>query len=105
FTLLPRNSPDLPPSPTRRSSDLGDSTMTAQRATDNDAILNFSLPPEQMGEVLQRVNCQYVVVAKGSPAVSQFRKHPELFAEAFADRKSTRLNSSHVSISYAVFCL
>src|SRR5699024_12080889 len=25
--------------------------------------------------------------------------------EAFGDRKSTRLNSSHVSISYAVFCL
>src|SRR5699024_11861164 len=24
---------------------------------------------------------------------------------AFLDRKSTRLNSSHVSISYAVFCL
>src|SRR5699024_12720403 len=27
---------------------------------------------------------------------------PELYRE---DRKSTRLNSSHVSISYAVFCL
>src|SRR5438067_5868773 len=26
-------------------------------------------------------------------------------AVAFQDRKSTRLNSSHVSISYAVFCL
>src|SRR5690606_41727937 len=25
--------------------------------------------------------------------------------EAFRDRKSTRLNSSHVKISYAVFCL
>src|SRR5438067_13912666 len=25
--------------------------------------------------------------------------------DTFADRKSTRLNSSHVSISYAVFCL
>src|SRR5438067_9776890 len=25
--------------------------------------------------------------------------------EGLADRKSTRLNSSHVSISYAVFCL
>src|SRR3989338_8319849 len=25
--------------------------------------------------------------------------------EAYADRKSTRLNSSHSSISYAVFCL
>src|SRR5699024_11315292 len=27
------------------------------------------------------------------------------FIEYFRDRKSTRLNSSHVSISYAVFCL
>src|SRR3712207_7993758 len=25
--------------------------------------------------------------------------------EAFSDRKSTRLNSSHANISYAVFCL
>src|SRR6266480_6540119 len=38
------------------------------------------------------------------------RQHPRvhrLFAEAAAtlDRKSTRLNSSHMSISYAVFCL
>src|SRR5438067_4984434 len=30
--------------------------------------------------------------------------HHERYA-ALADRKSTRLNSSHVSISYAVFCL
>src|SRR5438067_7197172 len=30
----------------------------------------------------------------------------DLFAQfAIGDRKSTRLNSSHVSISYAVFCL
>src|SRR5699024_11548053 len=28
-----------------------------------------------------------------------------LLLKNFADRKSTRLNSSHVSISYAVFCL
>src|SRR5207249_6765611 len=34
--------------------------------------------------------------ADGGPA----RQHPER-----QDRKSTRLNSSHVSISYAVFCL
>src|SRR4051812_49709417 len=27
------------------------------------------------------------------------------FIGAFGDRKSTRLNSSHMSISYAVFCL
>src|SRR5699024_11812583 len=29
----------------------------------------------------------------------------EAVRAALADRKSTRLNSSHVSISYAVFCL
>src|SRR5699024_12689752 len=29
----------------------------------------------------------------------------EFFASEGIDRKSTRLNSSHVSISYAVFCL
>src|SRR5699024_12286860 len=28
-----------------------------------------------------------------------------VFADDLLDRKSTRLNSSHVSISYAVFCL
>src|SRR2546430_12651954 len=31
--------------------------------------------------------------------------HPVGCAEAVADRKSTRLNSSHSQISYAVFCL
>src|SRR3712207_7269828 len=30
--------------------------------------------------------------------------HPRLFERAL-DRKSTRLNSSHANISYAVFCL
>src|SRR5690242_20854375 len=29
----------------------------------------------------------------------------ELFLHELKDRKSTRLNSSHMSISYAVFCL
>src|SRR5699024_12749772 len=30
---------------------------------------------------------------------------PMSWSKLLADRKSTRLNSSHVSISYAVFCL
>src|SRR5699024_11532756 len=34
-----------------------------------------------------------------------FHREGEVSAFQFADRKSTRLNSSHVSISYAVFCL
>src|SRR3989442_7913568 len=39
--------------------------------------------------------------ASGEPFVGW---HPAL-AVAHVDRKSTRLNSSHVRISYAVFCL
>src|SRR6266513_4726622 len=42
-------------------------------------------------------------------AQAQRGAHPlpraERRADGAADRKSTRLNSSHVSISYAVFCL
>src|SRR5437773_8562735 len=37
----------------------------------------------------------------GGPAA----RHPHRDAAARADRKSTRLNSSHITISYAVFCL
>src|SRR5262245_62731679 len=33
------------------------------------------------------------------------RSHPESQCSEVLDRKSTRLNSSHLGISYAVFCL
>src|SRR5437868_8211619 len=33
------------------------------------------------------------------------QRMPRMDGVEFLDRKSTRLNSSHVSISYAVFCL
>src|SRR5690554_7706751 len=39
----------------------------------------------------------------GPPA--EQRSHWHCCASATSDRKSTRLNSSHVRISYAVFCL
>src|SRR5690625_6965079 len=34
-----------------------------------------------------------------------YAQYPQPRTWAFGDRKSTRLNSSHVAISYAVFCL
>src|SRR5690349_23688480 len=42
------------------------------------------------------------IAAKEDPIVATNRHTAD---HAFRDRKSTRLNSSHVEISYAVFCL
>src|ERR1039458_3084830 len=41
----------------------------------------------------------------GVPHVIGPRDADVAFGMAFANRKSTRLNSSHLGISYAVFCL
>src|SRR3989454_7395942 len=40
-----------------------------------------------------------------SPAATARRTYSSPFANGLEDRKSTRLNSSHLVISYAVFCL
>src|SRR5215208_3416573 len=42
---------------------------------------------------------------KGSAVNDSFAIHREGEEEPLGDRKSTRLNSSHVASSYAVFCL
>src|SRR5258708_11617543 len=41
----------------------------------------------------------------GRSEIAEYRKRVELDLEYIRDRKSTRLNSSHQIISYAVFCL
>src|SRR3712207_7041030 len=55
---------------------------------------------------------QAVILARPSktrvedwPKVAQGRIRGDPAARTRADRKSTRLNSSHANISYAVFCL
>src|SRR5699024_12551687 len=94
---------DLCSSPTRRSSDLSDhgcpwdreqtfsslkkcladETEEVFQAVDNEDMENLC---EELGDVLLQVVMNSQIAAE-------------------IDRKSTRLNSSHVSISYAVFCL
>src|SRR5262245_63560003 len=37
--------------------------------------------------------------------ITRFQRRPSWVSEQKGDRKSTRLNSSHLGISYAVFCL
>src|SRR5207249_11129469 len=61
------------------------------------------LPPEQNGWL---AGLRDEVVGRVLTLLHARPGHPWTLAElAREDRKSTRLNSSHVSISYAVFCL
>src|SRR5690606_41311138 len=75
---LPR---DLHSFPTRRSSDLMDPQQGRSAAQ-----WLAEAPEEEIAQVIRDYG-------------------EEKFARRMADRKSTRLNSSHVKISYAVFCL
>src|SRR5205814_9959517 len=75
---------DLHPSPTRRSSALrstGLSNSTAQ----------FAVRPFRSATLMNTCACGFINDADRNGRT--------------ADRKSTRLNSSHLGISYAVFCL
>src|SRR5207249_8034049 len=86
---------DLHPFPTRRSSDLGETRevrgAVAHLETAAVARLCHGAPRRRRhaGPRLSRIGSALPATAPGHSA----------------DRKSTRLNSSHVSISYAVFCL
>src|SRR5439155_21595941 len=55
-------------------------------------IAAFAMTRHAGGDCAEDGNCRALVEA-GTPVVT------------LVDRKSTRLNSSHVAISYAVFCL
>src|SRR5699024_12390831 len=78
--------PSLHSFPTRRSSDL----FLARRRADVDFATTQGLD-WRGGAVLGWSGMRGVVTLAA--------------AQTLPDRKSTRLNSSHVSISYAVFCL
>src|SRR5207253_5617747 len=93
--------PDLHSFPTRRSSDLllevmRHGILCQERRLD----LNLGADPFTL-----RMRCVSRVVASlPTPQASAERRTFNL-VELPEDRKSTRLNSSHVAISYAVFCL
>src|SRR5689334_24528746 len=53
----------------------------------------------------KKTDAVYIVVTKADEIKEDEDSKAELAKHFLADRKSTRLNSSHSSISYAVFCL
>src|SRR5205085_11158968 len=97
----PRPPPAPPPFPTRRSSDLFPDAAQA-----NHAIFYVDGKPATVGEVyanLTRVGGAGEAVARAQAAGDD--GFIQYASARRADRKSTRLNSSHSQISYAVFCL
>src|SRR5688500_19161581 len=80
--------------PTRRSSDL---------------LLHSALSEGLHGrndqECLEIASSVRVILMELSERLSQVLKDEAELKQAVSDRKSTRLNSSHLVISYAVFCL
>src|SRR5437773_6373343 len=76
---------DLHSFPTRRSSDLVGERITGEQAQHGLVVL------QQFCDEVHDPRVIPVIVHRGKPHLP--------------DRKSTRLNSSHITISYAVFCL
>src|SRR5207248_10769614 len=92
-------SPALPSFPTRRSSDL------ARDAERHCGSARRRPPPAVEAEGRARGRSR--VAAEQTAEVSRARpqRARRRRARCGRDRKSTRLNSSHRTISYAVFCL
>src|SRR5438067_7098489 len=67
-------------------------------------LFRSSLPAAAAGAD-QRPVARGAVAPAGDLRLRPPGRHPRGHRDAARDRKSTRLNSSHVSISYAVFCL
>src|SRR5690606_41235897 len=95
----------LHPFPTRRSSDLDSFNQWNEfiSAAKNSVFL---FNRNYMDYHQDRFNDHSLLISKSGKLVAVLPAHEkekEIFSHA-GDRKSTRLNSSHVKISYAVFC-
>src|SRR5207248_11105216 len=96
-----RHHPPLHSFPTRRSSDL-----TIDGMGGNDSITggagNDSLLGNDGADTILGGDGNDTLQGDFSPVDSLSQRN---YADSMEDRKSTRLNSSHRTISYAVFCL
>src|SRR5205807_10562841 len=91
--------------PTRRSSDLREHQLALlEKARDDRSALLIA--PTGAGKTLAGFLPTLVELSSLSTAVRSAPLPPRSGGEGSGvDRKSTRLNSSHLVISYAVFCL
>src|SRR5205085_7839804 len=101
----PASPPVLLSFPTRRSSDLA--SAFDPRYGRHSVGMHADPPFSARGDVFVERLLDFLQIGRPSP----FYDGPIAFVDlalaqhAMQDRKSTRLNSSHSQISYAVFCL
>src|SRR5699024_11262722 len=95
----------LPSFPTRRSSDLQEEmALLEERDLLFARLLQYRAFKQAAEMIRERLDTQGTMVARQAGPEPQYRNLlPTLVYRGVPDRKSTRLNSSHVSISYAVF--
>src|SRR5690349_3317362 len=106
----PPPDPFLPPLPTTAEdcgldfgflADLALKTAYADtNCTTERAALRLALPVAVVDVLLQHLYREHFIEIRET-----LSQHNRRYAMLERDRKSTRLNSSHVEISYAVFCL
>src|SRR5699024_11318175 len=92
---------DLHSFPTRRSSDLAQVGPFLAEALAPDLHVGHAGAPDRT------LFLQTAEIGAGEEiaAFKEVHLRPAFRQQGVQDRKSTRLNSSHVSISYAVFCV
>src|SRR5690606_39739145 len=98
----PRPPPPLPYTTLFRSG-------LAARKIDADVLITEDFPVQRIGGLVDRLlraeekACCKAGIDAFKDIAGHYRQRGDLVRQR--DRKSTRLNSSHVKISYAVFCL
>src|SRR5690606_41371178 len=101
-SLYPR---PLLPFPTRRSSDLSERARNLRDLEDLELVADLDVVVALQGQAaLEALLDLADVVLEALERVELPGPDDGVVAQQAQDRKSTRLNSSHVKISYAVFC-
>src|SRR5690606_42000366 len=94
---------DLHSFPTRRSSDLDRTIKNAANKSSDDLIIALIYWFSIKDNKFLNFSASYFKNTSKANLFSFLNFKTNI--SVFEDRKSTRLNSSHVKISYAVFCL